>query len=84
MTTTQPGPFALLLRHHRVRSGLSQEALAERATLSARAISVFRRGLTQLCQHLVRGRLWTRLWLLPELWPTPHPSLSIYSHDLPP
>ena len=39
-------PFGRLLRHHRQASGLSQEKLAERAGLSARAISDIERGLT--------------------------------------
>ena len=30
--------FAAVLRHHRVRAGLSQEALAERAGLTARSV----------------------------------------------
>ncbi len=38
-------PFGDLLRRHRVAAGLSQEALAERAGLSARAISDIERGL---------------------------------------
>jgi transcriptional regulator with XRE-family HTH domain len=37
--------FATLLRQHRVAAGLSQEELAERAGLSARAISDLERGL---------------------------------------
>jgi len=37
-------PFATLLRRHRVSAGLSQEALAERAGLSVRAISDLERG----------------------------------------
>src|SRR5829696_8159949 len=36
--------FAALLRRHRVATGLSQEALAERAGLSVRAISDLERG----------------------------------------
>jgi predicted ATPase/DNA-binding XRE family transcriptional regulator len=36
--------FAALLRRHRVATGLSQEALAERAGLSARAVSDLERG----------------------------------------
>lgn len=36
--------FAARLRHHRMATGLSQEALAERAGLSARAISDLERG----------------------------------------
>jgi predicted ATPase/DNA-binding XRE family transcriptional regulator len=37
-------PFATLLRHHRLSAGLSQEALAERAGLSVRAVSDLERG----------------------------------------
>jgi transcriptional regulator with XRE-family HTH domain len=38
-------PFARLLQHHRVLAGLSQEALAARAEVSARAISALERGV---------------------------------------
>jgi len=37
--------FGALLKRHRLALGLSQEALAERARLSARAISAYERGL---------------------------------------
>src|SRR5690348_9605102 len=37
--TTQGDSFGMLLKRHRVAAGLSQEALAERAALSARAVS---------------------------------------------
>src|SRR6476619_1446970 len=40
-----PPTFADLLRHHRVAAALSQEALAERAGLSVRAISDLERGV---------------------------------------
>src|SRR5215216_2818702 len=36
--------FGALLRHYRVAAGLAQEALAERAGLSARAVSDLERG----------------------------------------
>jgi transcriptional regulator with XRE-family HTH domain len=39
--------FGALLRRYRVAAGLSQEALAERARLSARAISAYECGLRQ-------------------------------------
>ena len=39
------GLFAALLRRHRLAAGLTQEALAERASLSARGISDLERGL---------------------------------------
>ena len=44
MATDQPLTFAALLRHYRMAAGLSQEALAERAGLSVRAISDLERG----------------------------------------
>jgi tetratricopeptide (TPR) repeat protein/transcriptional regulator with XRE-family HTH domain len=42
----QPG-FGALLKRYRLAAGLSQEALAERARLSARAISAYERGQRQ-------------------------------------
>jgi predicted ATPase/DNA-binding XRE family transcriptional regulator len=48
MSTWQPSgtpTFAELLRHHRIAAALSQEALAERAGLSERAISDLERGV---------------------------------------
>ncbi len=45
MTADQAMAFADLLRRRRIAAGLTQEALAERARLSARAISDLERGL---------------------------------------
>jgi predicted ATPase/DNA-binding XRE family transcriptional regulator len=53
-----PG-FAKLLRLHRQSRGLTQEGLAERATLSARAISDLERGLKQ-APHATTVNLLTR------------------------
>ena len=47
MTSGRTLTFGALLRRYRTAAGLSQEALAERATLSARAISDLERGLKQ-------------------------------------
>jgi predicted ATPase/transcriptional regulator with XRE-family HTH domain len=44
MDNVPAASFAVLLRRHRVATGLSQEALAERAGLSARAVSDLERG----------------------------------------
>jgi predicted ATPase/transcriptional regulator with XRE-family HTH domain len=44
MENSPAASFAALLRHYRVAAGLSQEALAERAGLSVRAISDLERG----------------------------------------
>jgi transcriptional regulator with XRE-family HTH domain len=41
------GSFAVVLKRERLAAGLTQEALAERATLSARAISDLERGVKQ-------------------------------------
>ena len=53
--------FAALLRRFRLATGLSQEALAERAGLSARAISDLERGVRQApyreTVHLLAGAL---------------------------
>src|SRR5256714_6207374 len=47
MATVQPRSFGALLKRYRVAAGLSQEALAERARLSTRAISDLERGVKQ-------------------------------------
>ncbi len=44
MSPTQVSAFGTLLKQHRQAAGLSQEALAERATLSIEAISTLERG----------------------------------------
>ena len=45
-----------------------------------RTVSIFRLGLTWLRQSLGSGRVWRRLWLNPEPWPLPPPTLHIYAH----
>ena len=40
-------PFALLLKRYRGRAGLTQEQLAERASLSCDAIKALERGTRQ-------------------------------------
>src|SRR5262245_32767527 len=42
--TTRPSQFGALLKRHRLAAGLTQDALAERAGLSARAVSDLERG----------------------------------------
>ena len=44
----KPGVFALLLRRHRLAAGLSQEALAEQAGLSADAVGMLERGVRRM------------------------------------
>ncbi len=46
MATTSTS-FGVLLRQHRLRAGLTQEALAERAGLSARGVQDLERGMRQ-------------------------------------
>src|SRR5262249_41920393 len=43
----EPTPFGTLLKRHRMAAGLSQEALAARASLSARAVSDLERGISR-------------------------------------
>ncbi len=50
MIHPHPRPFGELLRQYRILAGLTQEALAERAGLSRRAISDLERGVNQTPQ----------------------------------
>jgi transcriptional regulator with XRE-family HTH domain len=45
VSAVQPSAFGDLLRQHRLDAGLTQEELAERANLSARAVSDLERGV---------------------------------------
>src|SRR5438270_2811051 len=47
MAATERRRFGEVLRRHRVAAGLTQEALAERAHLSTRAISALEQGVNQ-------------------------------------
>ena len=46
----------------------------------ARAVSVIRHGIDWLRRLLLKGRLWRRVWLLPEPWPEPKLNLEITRH----
>ena len=46
----------------------------------ARTVSVIRHGIDWLRRLLLKGRLWNRVWLLPEPWPQPKPNLEITHH----
>ena len=46
----------------------------------ARTVSVIRHGIDWLRRLLLKGRLWSRVWLLPEPWPDPKPDLEITHH----
>src|SRR5262245_13929841 len=61
-----PAGFGALLKRYRVAAGLSQESLAERARLSARAISAYERGLRRAPYRDSLGQLVRALGLSPE------------------
>ena len=42
-----------------------------------REVSVLRQGTVWLRRLLPKGRLWKRVWLLPEAWPQPPPTLKV-------
>ena len=46
----------------------------------ARAVGVFRHGVNWLRRLMLKGRLWSRVWLLPEPWPEPKTGLEITHH----
>ena len=48
-----------------------------------RTVSVIRHGIAWLRRSLHRGRLWSRVWLLPEPWPEPKPNLEVTRLDPP-
>ena len=49
-------------------------------TRPARIVSVIRYGIDWLRRLLLKGRLWNRVWLLPEPWPQHKPNLEITLH----
>ena len=46
----------------------------------ARTISVIRHGIDWLRRLLLKGRLWSPVWLLPEPGPEPKPNLEVTHH----
>ena len=50
------------------------------ASRPARTVSVLRQGICWLRRLLLKGRLWRRVWLIPEPWPQPPPNMKIISH----
>src|SRR5438309_8369606 len=66
MTTAQDLTFGELVRRHRRDRGLTQEALAEQATLSVRAISDLERGLKYRPRKVTVQLLARALGLSPE------------------
>lgn len=47
----------------------------------SRPVSLLHQGLLELRRQLIRGRLWTRLWLRPEPWPDPPSTIQVSYHD---
>lgn len=45
-----------------------------------RQVSLLSRGVSCLVRQLSKGRLWQRLWLTPEPWPSSPPGLCIIFH----
>ena len=45
-----------------------------------RLMSVFSRGADALRRRLIKGRMWRRIWLLPEPWPDPPDGLKVVIH----
>ena len=45
--------------------------------------SVIRYGVGWRRRSLYQGRLWRRVWLLPEPWPEPKPQMRVTCHSPP-
>ena len=45
-----------------------------------RTVSLIHHGIGRLRRLMHRGKLWSRVWLLPEPWPEPKPRLEINRH----
>ncbi len=43
-------------------------------------VSVIRHGIGWLRRLSLKGRLWSRVWLLPEPWPQPKDNLEVTHH----
>ena len=46
----------------------------------ARTVGVIRHGIDWLRRLMLKGRLWSRVWLLPEPGPEPKPNLAVTHH----
>ncbi len=60
MSTTERLAFGEVLRRYRVAAGLTHEALAERAALSARWVQDLERGVLQVCRMRTPYGAWPR------------------------
>ena len=56
------------------------KVLSPAASRPRRVTSVLSHGITWLSRLMLKGRLWRRVWLLPEAWPQPPPHLKIIYH----
>jgi len=77
MDPTHPSEVGVLLKRYRRAASLSQEALAERAALSARVVSDIERGVIQAPQHDTVARLADALTL-------PAPERAAFEQAVPP
>ncbi len=68
MTSNQARPFGEVLRDYRRAAGLTQEALAERAGVSARAIADLERGVNRTPRKDTLRLLAEALMLAPTAW----------------
>ncbi len=48
-----------------------------------RTVGILRHGINWLRRLMLKGRLWTRVWLLPEPWPKHKTNLEITYHAPP-
>src|SRR5258708_3358886 len=62
----KPTAFGALLKHYRMAAGLTQEALAERANLSTRAISDLERGINRAPRYDTLNMLTSAMGLSAE------------------
>lgn len=53
---------------------------AVRLAPKRRKVSLFKLGMEWMRQHLPKGRIWQRLWLVPEPWPVAPAGLHISYH----
>ena len=59
------------------RSAVTKPTYLSGAARQGRAVSVLRQGIIWLSRLLHRGRLWQKVWLLPEPWPEPPQNLKV-------
>src|SRR5918996_5211075 len=67
MSIDDPGSFGMLLKQHRLAAGLTQEALAERAGLSSKAVSDLERDSARVPRLATVNLLSDALGLSPDL-----------------